>query len=167
MTDAYFAKMLGVACDLAGAHGSTLCLVDESVLRPYVVYNLPPEYIAGIGTVRVGSQCCGRAVEHKKPWIVEDMLADPLFVEGRKGAMESPIRAAFSVPVMDGETAIGSLACHFTKPHLPTRLDIERNEVFARLFAITLRGRIPMILDEPLFAFRGAGESGDHSVAFQ
>ena len=42
------------------------------------VYNLPEEYIAGIGTVRVGSQSCGRAVEHKKPWIVTDMLQDPL-----------------------------------------------------------------------------------------
>ena len=83
--------------------------MDGAVLRPGIIYNLPQEYIEGIGTVRVGSQCCGRAVESKKPWIVTDMLSDPLFAEGRNGAVSSPIRAAFSVPVLDGDTAIASL----------------------------------------------------------
>lgn len=154
MTNEYFAKMLGIACDLAGGHGATLFLVEGQILRPFVVYNLPPEYIRGIGIVRIGSQCCGRAVEHKKPWIVTDMLTDPLFADGRDGALESPIRAAFSVPLLDGENAMGSLACHFTKPHSPTRLDIERNEVFARLFAISLRTGTQGTSDPPYFAIR-------------
>lgn len=101
--------MVRLACELAGADGATLFLVDGPVLRPYIVYNLPKEYIGGIGTVRVGSQCCGRAVERKKPWIVADMLTDPLFAEGRAGAVSSPIRAAFSIPVMDGDNAIARL----------------------------------------------------------
>ena len=83
MTKPYLAKMVQLACELAEAHGSTLYVVDGDVLKPYVVYNLPQEYIEGIGTVRIGAQCCGRAVEQKKPWIVEDMLTDPLFAEGR------------------------------------------------------------------------------------
>lgn len=143
--------MLGVACDMAGAQGATLFVVDGPVLRPYLIYHLPVEYIRGIGTVRVGSQCCGRAVEHKRPWIVADMLTDPLFAEGRAGALASPIRAGFSVPVMDGDVAIAALACHFTHPHTPSEIDIERNEVFARLFAISLRARLP-ITDEPYYA---------------
>lgn len=144
MTDQYLAKMLCVACEMANAQGATLFVVDGSILRPYIAYNLPEEYLQGIGTVRIGSQCCGRAVEHKKPWIVSDMLTDPLFSEGRYGALTSPIRAAFSVPVMDGDTAIASLACHFTQAHSPSALDIERNQVFANLFSISLRGRMPM-----------------------
>lgn len=82
MTDAYLSRMLATACEMAGADGATLFVVDGNVLRPYLVYNLPEEYIAGIGEVRVGEQCCGRAVAHRKPWVVEDMLTDPLFATG-------------------------------------------------------------------------------------
>ena len=62
--------MVRLADELAGAHGATLFLVDRATLRPYVVYNLPKGYIAGIGTARVGTRCCGRAVAQKRPWIV-------------------------------------------------------------------------------------------------
>lgn len=153
MTNSYLAKMVQLACDLADAQGATLFVVDGTLLRPFIIYNLPREYIEGIGTVRIGAQCCGRAVQHKKPWIVRDMLADPLFADGRAGAEASPIRAAFSVPLLDGDAAIASLACHFTQPHEPTRLDIERNEVFAKLITITLRGRRWTPATEPFFAW--------------
>ena len=143
--------MVRIACELAEAKGATLYLVDGPVLRPFVIYNLPKEYIDGIGTVRVGTQCCGRAVEAKRPWIVADMLNDPLFAEGRKGAVDSPIRAAFSVPVLGGDSAIASLACHFDVPHTPSQLDIERNQVFANLIAITLRGTDLSSITEPVF----------------
>ena len=146
--------MVRIACELAGAQGATLYVVDGAVLRPCVIYNLPKEYIEGIGTVRVGSQCCGRAVENKKPWVVTDMLSDPLFADGREGAVASPIRAAFSVPVLDDDTAIASLACHFDAPHTPSHLDIERNQVFANLIAITLRGTELPSLAMPVFVPR-------------
>ena len=151
MTDEYLGKMLSVACEMANAQGATLFTVDGPLLRPYLVYKLPAEYINSIGTVRIGAQCCGRAVAHKKPWIVTDMLTDPLFAEGRAGAINSPIRAGFSVPVMDGNEAIAALACHFTSAHTPSDLDIERNQVFANLFAISLRGRMPLTNTEPYF----------------
>jgi len=145
--------MVRLACELADAQGSTLFLLDGEVLRPFIVYNLPKEYIDGIGTVRVGTQCCGRAVAYKKPWIVGDMLNDPLFADGRQGALASPVRAAFSVPVLRGDEAIGSLACHYVAPHSPSALDIERNEVFAKLISIALRGREDTLLAEPFFAW--------------
>lgn len=157
MTDAYLARMLGVACEMASAQGATLFVVDGTVLRSYLIYNLPAEYIQGIGEVKVGAQCCGRAVEHRKPWIVTDMLTDPLFADGVAGALASPLRAAFSVPVLDGDTAIASLACHFTRPHTPTKVDIERNEAFARLFAISLRVRLPLTIREPHFSYPDSG----------
>ncbi len=52
MTDAYLARMLGVACEMANAQGATLFVVDRDVLRPFLVYNLPSEYIQGIGDVK-------------------------------------------------------------------------------------------------------------------
>ena len=139
--DVHVVKLLRLACEIADAHGASLFLVDGPVLRPYVSYNLPAEYIAGIGEVRIGTQCCGRAVESRKPWVVTDMLADPLFADGRDGASNSLIRAAFSVPVFQDDAVIASLACHFTAPHVPTAVDIDRNEHFVRLIAIILRAR--------------------------
>lgn len=152
MTVAYLETMVRLAAQIADAHGASLFLSDGCVLRPYVIYNLPVAYITGVGPVRVGTQCCGRAVESKKPWIVTDMLQDPLFAEGRQGAVKSPIRAGFSVPVLQSGEAIAALACHFTAPHSPSALDIERNEHFARLIAITLKGRAAGE-DTPVFSW--------------
>lgn len=145
--------MVRLACELAGAHGATLFLVDGPVLRPYVIYNLPKGYIDGIGAVRVGTQCCGRAVAHNSPWIVTDMLTDPLFADGRNGALASPIRAAFSVPVLSGGQAIASLACHYLEPHTPAEIDIERNQVFAKLISIALQGKERTPVPDPYFAW--------------
>jgi GAF domain-containing protein len=139
--DAHVMKLLRLACEIADAHGASLFLVDGPVLRPYASYNLPREYVEGIGEVRIGSQCCGRAVEAGKPWIVTDMLTDPLFADGREGAANSLIRAAFSVPVFQDDKVVASLACHYTAPRVPSAVDIDRNEHFARLIAITLKGR--------------------------
>ena len=153
MTVAYREPMVRLAAEIADAHAASLFLVDGTSLRPCVIYNLPEEYIAGIGSVRIGTQCCGRAVESRRPWIVADMLEDPLFADGRNGAANSPIRAAFSVPVLEGDQAIASLACHFTAPHTPSVLDIERNEHFARLIAITIRGAGKGISHTPVFCW--------------
>ena len=150
--DAHVVKLRRLACEIADAQGASLFLVNGDVLQPYVIYNLPEDYIAGIGEVRVGSQCCGRAVASRKPWVVTDMLQDPLFAEGRDGAVHSPIRAAFSVPVFQGDAVIASLACHYTAPHVPSAVDIDRNEHFARLIAITLKGRGTVIPSAPIFA---------------
>lgn len=139
--DEHIVKLVRLACEIADAQAASLFLVDGDVLRPYVIYNLPEEYVDGIGEVRVGTQCCGRAVESRKPWIVSDMLHDPLFADGRDGASGSPIRAAFSVPVFQDDAVIASLACHYDAPHVPSAVDIDRNQHFARLIAITIKGR--------------------------
>ena len=138
MDRGFIVNLVRLAGEGARASGSTLFLVRGEFLYPYAVYNLPDEYIRGIGAVRVGTQCCGRAVSHKQPWVVADMLTDPLFADGRAGAEASPIRAGFSVPVFDGDRVIGALACHYENTYTPTPWDIERNESFAKLIGIAL-----------------------------
>jgi len=156
MRSTYLESMVRLAAEIANAYAASLFIVDGNVLKPYILYNLPEEYVAGIGSVRVGSQCCGRAVESKRPWIVSDMLDDPLFAEGRDGAEKSLIRAAFSVPVIEEGNAIASLACHYAKPYTPSALDIQRNEHFARLIAITMKGADPLTFKKPIFAWPSA-----------
>ena len=106
------------------------------VLRPLITYGLPPEYVVACGDVRIGDQCCGRAVHGRKPWVVSDMLSDPLFASAKSAAEVSPIRAAFSVPVIDeGGQCLGSLASHYSEVHIPTPAEIRGNETWASLIA--------------------------------
>jgi GAF domain-containing protein len=126
-----------------GAHSAACSLylldAEKQFLHPGVVIGLPEAYVKACGPVAVGTQCCGRAVAHKKPWLVVDMLKDPLFREARKAAESTPIRAAFSVPVISaGGEVLGSLACHYTQPYAATDNDIERNLIFAQLIAYSL-----------------------------
>jgi hypothetical protein len=70
--------------------------------------------------VRTGDQCCGRAVQHRKPWVVSDTLTDPLFASARDAALRSRVRAAFSVPVVnEASECLGSFACHYGEPISP------------------------------------------------
>lgn len=138
MDRSFIQNLVRLACEAAKADGASLFLREGEFLYPYIIHNLPQEYVNGVGPVRLGTQCCGRAAEQGKPWIVTDMLTDPLFEEGRAGALESPIRAAFSVPVFENEQVVGSLACHYAAPYNPTPSDIERNENFAKLIGAAL-----------------------------
>ena len=138
-------ELVKLAGQAAKSDACSLFLVDASgkALEPAVIIGLPEEYIAGIGKVLIGTQCCGRAVEHNKPWVVSDMLTDPLFADGRAGADKSGSRAAFSVPVIGRKgQVLGSLACHYKRPHTPNNVEIERNELYARMigFAIDEQG---------------------------
>jgi GAF domain-containing protein len=131
---------IGVYIDLAveasGASGGSfyVCDTNRRVLVPFATLGIPVEYTNICGDVALGDQCCGRAAMHKRPWIVSDMLTDPLFAAAREAALNSPIRAGFSIPVLDGAgQCIGVLACVFREPHTPTTDDILRNETWADL----------------------------------
>jgi GAF domain-containing protein len=138
-------ELVRLAGQAAKSDACSLYYVDsqEQCLKPAVVLGLPSDYVRGCGNVPIGDQCCGRAVAHKKPWIVKDMHTDPLFANARAASETSGIRAAFSVPVINAENeAIASLACHYRVPYTPTNYDIERNRIFATLIAFAMsRGR--------------------------
>jgi GAF domain-containing protein len=122
----------------AGSTAASIYCVDKDnqVLKPLVTYGLPPSYVKNCGNIPIGEQCCGRAVAHRKPWIVSDVLSDPLFASAKQAAVESSIRAAFSVPIIDdtGE-CIGALACHYREAHRPPSESIARNASWAILLA--------------------------------
>jgi GAF domain-containing protein len=135
---AALARFLQSAAESSKSTSASLFILDasENVLKPPVTHGLPAAYVEGCGNVAVGDQCCGRAVEHRKPWVVTDMLTDPLFASARKAALDSPIRAAFSVPLLaPNGKCLGSLACHYAETHIATNDEIARNETWATLMA--------------------------------
>ncbi len=151
-------NLVRLAAEAAKSTAASLYLLDEQqgVLKPAVIYGLPQDYVKTCGDAAVGTQCCGRAVQHYKPCIVPDLLADPAFSDRRDALKTTGIRAAFSVPVLNGDhKCLGSLACHFGTPHMPTNYEIERNEIFATLiaFAIATHG-LPVLMGEPGWTLR-------------
>lgn len=134
-------ELVQLAVSAARSEAGSLALMDEErqVLKIAITVGLPEDYVKGCGDIALGDQCCGRAALHRKPWIVTDMLSDPLFASAREASARTGIRAAFSVPVIQANgKVLGSLACHYRKPYTPTAYEIERNHLFATLIAFAL-----------------------------
>lgn len=135
------ANIVRSAVEAVGSNSGSLYLLRQSTgeLEPFVLVNLPAEYVKGCTTVPLGTQCCGRAALHKVPWVVSDMWEDPLFRDCREAAKESGMRAGFSIPVLmaNGE-CVGSLAAHFRTVHEPTQSEIERMRLFAQLISVSI-----------------------------
>ena len=137
------ARLVRLAAEGVQSTGSSFYAVhdEEKVLIPVITYGLPSSYVEACGNVRIGDQCCGRAVQYRKPWIVADMLKDPLFAAAKEAANVSPIRAGFSVPVIAGTgRCIGSLGCHYPEPYMPTPEQVRRNQELASMIAHTVTG---------------------------
>ena len=135
------AELVQLAAESANSKFGSFYVVDpsENVLKPLVTYGLPQAYVEACGNVRIGDQCCGRAVQHRKPWTVSDMLSDPLFESAREAAMKSPIRAGFSVPVIDENgNCLGCLASQYDEVHAATSEEIVRNQTWAEMIAHTI-----------------------------
>lgn len=134
-------ELVTLASQAAGTNMGALYMLDDSkrFLKPYVLVNLPEAYIGECGNVEVGTQCCGRAVAHRRPWIVSDMLTDPLFAEAREASVKTGIQSAFSVPVLtaSGEP-LGSLSSHYRGKFSPSDYAIERSRLFATLIAFAI-----------------------------
>jgi GAF domain-containing protein len=132
-------NLVRLAAQGVGSSSASFYTVRDGALYPWYVYGLPKEYIAACGAVQIGEQCCGRAVAHRKPWVVANMLTDPDWTHLQAEVAKTEIRAAFSVPVMLDEKCIGSLACHFKRPYQPNQDAIQRNQTFATLIAFAFR----------------------------
>lgn len=129
------------AVNAARANGGSLYLIDDDGhrLKPRIALGIADAYVSACGEIPLGTQCCGMAALHGKPWYVEDMLSDPLFEGIGEHCVAAGIRSGFSIPVIarDG-TVLGSLACLFNDVRRPTVHEIERNRVFAALISFAL-----------------------------
>jgi GAF domain-containing protein len=134
-------SLVKAAAQAVGSDSGSFFMLNHKtgMLEPYVLVNIPDEYLAGCSSVALGTQCCGRAALHKTPWVVSDMWTDPLFSDCREAALKSGMRAGFSVPVLAANgDCIGTLACQFREPYTPDAYAIERNRLFAQLIAFAV-----------------------------
>jgi GAF domain-containing protein len=158
-------ELVQLAAESGNCEAASLFISDwrNQVLKPLVTFGLPPDYVEACGNVRIGDQCCGRAVQHRKPWIVSDMLSDPLFASAREAALRSPIRAAFSVPVIDeAGQCFGSLACHYCEIHNPSVEEIASNKLWADMIAHTMSRYKAAGLVEHALGMPGVTQTASH-----
>lgn len=110
-----------------------------STLEPFVLINIPDDYLAGCSSVPLGAQCCGRAALHRMPWAVADMWTDPLFADCAEAARQSGMRAGFSVPVMVDEECVGTLAVQFRYAFEAHQPEVARLSMFSRLVSLAIQ----------------------------
>ena len=145
-------ELVKLAGQAAHAHACSLYLLDASgeALVPFVVHGLPPDYVVVANRIGVGEQACGRAVKFGRPWVVSDIQSDGLFVAVRPLAEQFKLRAAFSVPVFGlSAKPIGALACYYSVPYTANNVDIERNELYAKLIGFALERGGPGVFTVP------------------
>jgi GAF domain-containing protein len=83
---------------------------------------------------------------------VDDIWSSSLFSpEAQDAAKRAGVRSGFSVPVLTAdEKCFGSLSAHFSEPHLPSDVEIERHAMFARLIAFALSPASQVQVTRPL-----------------
>src|SRR5205807_8644129 len=93
-------ELIRLAADSAKSNSASLYVLDpnQPVLKPLATLGLPEEYVQACGDVRVGDQCCGRAVQQRKPWIGGDMLAVPRVASAKEEPQVFPRWPCFPGP---------------------------------------------------------------------
>jgi PAS domain S-box-containing protein len=114
---------------LPGAICSLLLLEEDGrTLRHGAAPRLPRTYCRAIDGVQIGPAVgsCGTAAYRRKPVIVRDIAASPLWADYRDLALRHGLRACWSMPILaeDG-CVLGTFAIYFTTPRAPTAEELK------------------------------------------
>lgn len=130
------------AVSAVGSDCASLFLLHEfeSVLHPHILVNLDASLWSACRAVPLGTECCGRAVLHELPWVIEDVWSDPLLSDPFREALKNVgIRSLFSVPVVPpSKHCIAALGFHFKQRTVPPDYLIDLATVFAEVVAFGL-----------------------------
>jgi PAS domain S-box-containing protein len=103
---------------------SVLLLDEDGIhLRHAAAPSLPAGYCSAIDGTSIGPQVgsCGTAAYRRSQVVVEDIQADPLWVDYRELAAAHGLRACWSTPILDQqERVLGTFALYFREPMRPT-----------------------------------------------
>lgn len=108
-----------------GMLASILLLDADGIhVRHGAAPSLPKAYLKAIDGQPIGpvAGSCGTAAFRREPVIVEDIAADPLWVNYRNLALEHGLRACWSTPIFDEHhRVLGTFALYFRNPGRPNR----------------------------------------------
>ncbi len=112
---------------IEGQSSGMLCSVllldeDGEHLRPIAGPSLPEPYNRATDGLCIGpkSGSCGTAAYWKKPVVVEDILADPLWADYREVVAPYNFRACWSTPIMSHlGKVLGTFAMYYRQPKTP------------------------------------------------
>ncbi|HYE62611.1 MAG TPA: PAS domain S-box protein [Phycisphaerales bacterium] len=124
----------------------SILLLDDGGqrLRMGVAPNLPDEYNRAVDGYPIGpcNGSCGTAAFRRQRVIVSDILADPLWAEGRHLAVAHRLAACWSQPIFGTSgTLLGTFAMYYPSTREPTPREIELIESAAHLAGIAITRR--------------------------
>ena len=107
---------------------------------------LPESYNSKLGLVPIGESIgsCGTAAYRKRPVVVADISADPLWKEYRQLALENHLASCWSVPIIEAGTGtadsrvLGTFAVYHRQPTKPTDDQLELVSIGARMAGIAI-----------------------------
>ncbi|HVQ76562.1 MAG TPA: GAF domain-containing protein [Candidatus Binatia bacterium] len=139
-TDAVLADIAGAAAELMQVPFGAIWVADDEGRRLAVRASSDPALADGypVRGVALGEGGVGWAARERQPLAVDDVTADPRFIDadwwGARG-----LQAAYQVPVALGDRLLGVLALHGSRPLRPTADEAELLESFVAQAALAIR----------------------------
>jgi signal transduction histidine kinase len=114
---------------------------DGSSLRHLAAPSIPDWYCKAIDGIEIGpgGHCCAVSAFNRRRIVVENIEADPLWLEVDGRSAEAGLHACWSQPVfsMSGDL-LGTFAAYHAQPHVPWTGELEDVMMAARLTGIAL-----------------------------
>ncbi len=129
---------------------SSILLLEGDRIRPGAAPSMPAEYGALLDGLEIGPAvgCCGTAMYLKRPMIVEDVEADPLWANYRNLGTKYGFRACWSNPILDSHgLVLGAFAIYRDRVCGPTKEEMHLIESMTSLAALAIekdRGEIKL-----------------------
>jgi PAS domain S-box-containing protein len=103
--------------------------------------NLPEAYIKAVDGLLIGPRVgsCGTAMYLKRPVVVTDVLADPLWADYRELAKSCGLRACWSTPIISSHgDVLGSFAMYHQEPRGPKAEETRLTEAATKIASIAI-----------------------------
>ena len=130
-------EVLDAVLALQGSDMGLLALCDlETRLTLRVHRGLDPAFVEEIERVPFGGEAWAVAYTERRPVVVEDTEADPMFAPYRDTARRAGFRACQSTPLLTRSgDVIGVLSVHFPQPRRPAEAEPRLIDLYVRLAA--------------------------------
>ncbi|HVY58612.1 MAG TPA: GAF domain-containing protein [Xanthobacteraceae bacterium] len=139
------ARLLTDVVALHGAEFGDVQLAADGILFLVDQSGFDAPFVTAFKHVEVSSTtACARAFRHRAAVLIRDVGEDPEFQPYRAAAVMAGFRAVQSTPLIgtDG-TCIGVVSTHFANPHMPTAIEMQTLDDYARVAADFVRTLAP------------------------